>query len=285
MAVNRWFPPDRSDALAWSPVRMGGQMLLDLRSGTENRAYYTGEYDTAAIRSVLRLVGPDWVVLDVGANIGFWTVPLAKALRGGGRLHAFEPVPANFARLVQNVERNEVSLVAQVHQFGLSDAEGVAQISLREDFARGAGTGNAAIVIDSEDLRFECVDIRVFRLDDIFESLKVHRLDFIKVDIEGHEDKFLAGGAEVIRRFRPIIYIEINEPYYERRGVDVTALFENWLHSFSYSVGLRTRHGWRLGAIRERRQVLDDVFFFPSEVGEDCVNRLSAKAGEAGSAA
>jgi FkbM family methyltransferase len=264
---------------------MGYEMLLDLRSSTESLAYYTGDYETAAIRSVLRLMSPNWVVLDVGANIGFWTVPLAKVLKGRGCLHAFEPVPANFARLVQNVEKNGLSQVARAHPFGLSDRNGVLQISLREEFAQGAGTGNAAIVIDSEDLRFACLNIRIYPLDDIFESLKAPRVDFIKVDIEGHEDKFLAGGAEVIRRFRPIIYIEINEDYYQRRGLDATALFENWLHSFSYSVGLTTRQGWRLGGIRERSQLTEEVFFFPSEVAEYSVNRLSAKSSQPESAA
>jgi FkbM family methyltransferase len=275
MIAHRWFPEPQCSKV-WTPMRMGHQMLLDLRSGTELPAYYTGDYETKAIESVLKLTSANSIVLDVGANVGFWTIPLARSLTSGGCLHAFEPVPANLARLAENVHRNRLNATVRLHGIGLSDKKAALKISLREDFQNGAETGNAAIVIDSEDSKFARAAIEVTPLDgETFESLGIDHVDFIKVDIEGHEDKFLAGAAAVIRRFRPILYMEINDAYYARRGVDASELFDQWLHAVSYKAALRTRLGWRLKNVRDRSREFDNIFCLPSEAAEDLLRKLN----------
>lgn len=247
-------------------MRLGYRMLIDLRSKTEYPAYYTADYDTETIRSLQRLFRPNWVIVDVGANIGFWSIPMASALNGDGCLHAFEPLASNFRRLAENVQRNGLDRVVRLHQIGLSNQNAELQLSLREDFSGGAETGNAAIVIDQDDNRFECTSIIVAPLDEIVDALGIDRLNFVKVDIEGHEDMFLAGARKTIQRFRPLIYMEINEPYYERRGVDATKIFEKWQEASGYEAILQSlQHGWALKSIRERKSVIDNVLFAPSE--------------------
>lgn len=158
MVNKRFGPLSQAYCTAWTHMRLGHEMLVDLRSNTEFHTYYLGD-DTEEIRSVQQLITPDSAVIDVGANIGFWSIPLARHLKGRNCLHAFEPVPANFRRLTDNIKRNALDGTVHLHERGLSDQNGSLQISLREDFANGAGTGNAAIVIDSEDLRFKCTEI------------------------------------------------------------------------------------------------------------------------------
>jgi FkbM family methyltransferase len=225
-------------------------------------------------RPALRLIRSDSIAFDVGANIGFWSIPLAKHLNGHGRLHSFEPVSSNLERLNENIRQNVLEETTCLHGFGLSDQNGCLQISLREDFTNGAQTGNAAIVIGPEDLVFRHALIRVNRLDDIFDSLGVKRIDFIKVDIEGHEHKFLAGAVNTIRRFRPILYIEVNRVYYGRQGLDASTVFEEWLTSNSYDAALYRRGTWRLDSMRNCRP-FEDAFFFPSEIAVDSVRKAN----------
>jgi FkbM family methyltransferase len=169
-----------------------------------------------------------------------------------------------------------MNAIVRLHGIGLSDKKARLQISLREDFENGADTGNAAIVIDSEDSKFMWTTIEVTPLDgETFDSMGIDHVDFIKLDIEGHEDKFLAGATKVIRRFRPILYIEINDAYYARRGVDASELFEQWMHAVSYEAALRTRSGWRLKNVRDRRRDFDNIFCFPSEAAEDLLRELN----------
>jgi FkbM family methyltransferase len=276
-AINRQFPAMRSNAIARARMRLGYEIMVDLRAQTEFLAYYTGEYDTRNIRSVLRLVEPHWTILDVGANIGFWSIPLAHALKESGRLHCFEPVPSNFRLLTANVKGNCVSATVHVHQVGLSDRSGTVPISLREDFVGGSETGNAAIVIDGNDSRFQCVQVEVRPLDTLVDSLALNRLDFMKVDIEGHEYKFLAGAAQAIARFRPILFMEINDQYYERQGLDPTTLFQDWLLEHSYVAAFRGLNRWRLDDLSNRRRGLSDVFFFPRENANESIARLEVR--------
>ena len=255
-------------------MRLGHRMIVDLRAYTECASFYTHDYDTQEIRAVLRMFKSDWVVLDVGANVGFWTIPMARMLRPGGKVHAFEPVPSNNLRLRENLGLNGLGSTTEVHDLGLSDRPATLPISLREDFANGSGTGNASIVIDDSDGRFRCRMIKVDALDNIFPSLNVKRLDFIKVDIEGHEDKFLDGASSTIRKFRPILHMEINESYYRRRGLVATTTFEGWAKSADYACALRTSRGWKLWDLRHRKPVIDNVLALPAERADGILVQL-----------
>jgi FkbM family methyltransferase len=265
-ALNRLLlPRSASECIVTTKLRLGYTMKVDLRSLTESLPAYTGDYDNRDIRACLNLLSSDSVALDVGANIGFWTVPIALKVSNRGHVHAFEPLPRNCERLRENLSLNGLGDTVCVHEIGLSDKPASVAISLREDFSEGSLTGNASIVIDDEDRRFDCTTIEVDTLDRIFDSLHLGQVDFIKADIEGHEDRFLAGANSVISRFRPALFIEINEPYYQRRGIDVDEIFQSWLSSYQYVCALRTARGWRIGEIRMRKPVIDNLLFLPRE--------------------
>lgn len=266
------------EPLVIAQMRRGHRMRLDLRSHTEYLSYYTGAYDTAEIQSVSRLLRyrKGWTVLDVGANVGFWTIAIA-AIQGNSecRLHAFEPVESNYKRLLENIHINGLQGVVCGHNFGLSDSETTAEIALREDFETGSQTGNASIVIDDSDRKFPRVAVPLRTLDGIRKNLGIDRLDFIKLDIEGHEDKFLAGAAATIAKFRPVMLVEINDPYYRRRGIDPTALFSDWLGMNDYQVAVRRGSLWVIAALEERKPVLDNVLLLPKAGADEVVRMMN----------
>ena len=83
-----------------------------------------------------------------------------------------------------------------VQRLAISSTPGELCLSLREDFQRGAETGNAAVVIDSSDADFETVSIRADTLDNQAAEFGWDRLDVLKIDIEGHEDPGFDGRQE-----------------------------------------------------------------------------------------
>jgi FkbM family methyltransferase len=259
--------------LAVAPMRLGHEMIVDVRSRDGFMAYYMGDYDTAEIRSVLGLLDSDSVVVDVGANIGLWTVPLARHVKHG-QVHAFEPVKSNFKRLRENALRNSVQSTTILNNIGLSDSPATLLISLREDFSNHSDTGNAAIVIDAEDRQFLTEEITVDTLDNHLRYPGVKRLDLIKVDIEGHEDRFLKGATESIRRFRPAIFLEINDAFYLRRSLDPTELFSAWMRATSYVSVLHERKRWQVSDLDKRRRGLDNVLFLPQEHAGRLLGRI-----------
>ena len=90
-------------------------------------------------------------------------------------------------------------------QIGLSSCRGNAALTLREDYATGSRTGNAALEIDDgADEIWNKVNVPLIALDDYWEN---EPIGLVKVDIEGHEDEFLVGAQKTLLRWRPIIYI------------------------------------------------------------------------------
>lgn len=204
-------------------MRAGHRMLVDRRSTTERGAFYLRSYDQQTIELLSSLIEPGTSALDIGANIGFFTVPLGLFVRdqgAAGRVYAFEPVPSNRERLRENVTMNALGSAVEIVTSALSSRSGTVEISLREDFQNGARTGNAAIVISAEDARFESTQITTVRLDDYAPSKIPTPISVMKIDTEGHEDEVLAGARETILRNRPAILMEVAPSYYERKGVD-----------------------------------------------------------------
>jgi FkbM family methyltransferase len=152
-------------------------------------------------------------------------------------------------------------------QVALSDRAGPGLITLREDFARGSMTGNAAIPTSpSLDRGFNTAPIQFDRLDDVLTKLvdPSSDVDLVKLDIEGHEDLCLLGGWDTMRRLRPTVLMEMNKAYYEARGVDVTERFpavlpeDYWVYRF-------VKRAWTRIASFDECRPLDNVFLVPRE--------------------
>ncbi|HEY0487309.1 MAG TPA: FkbM family methyltransferase [Mycobacteriales bacterium] len=269
----RWVDPLNRAALAAGAdplvvvrMRQGHLLRLDLRSGTEWFAYYSREFDDRRIAAARRLLRtPGAVAVDAGANVGLWAVPLAHHLAAlGGHLLALEPMPANARRLRENLALNGLAEVADVREVAVSDRAGTATLSLREDFRAGAGTGNASLVIDDgTDEQYRRLEVETFPLDALLADAT--RVDFVKADLEGHEDRFLIGAVETFRRCRPVAVLEWNRVYYDRRGVDPTAATAGVLRDLDYRCLRYTAAGWSAGDEFASPRPVDDLVLTPRE--------------------
>lgn len=146
-----------------------------------------------------RRLSPGGVFLDVGANVGLWSVECTAAVGPGGRIFAFEPNPVTVEKLRANVAANGLELVITVFPLALSDREGMATLSCPHDHdtSRLSDAGGAPGIA-----------VRTAPLDALFSpDQPVHG---IKVDVEGHELKFLEGARHLIERCHPWIVIEFN---------------------------------------------------------------------------
>jgi len=129
------------------------------------------------------------VVFDAGAYVGDTALWFCKAVGPQGKVYAFEPEPSNFEKLRANLERNKVTNVIPL-QLALSENEGEMQIT--------SARGGSAITETAGDTQ-----VKVTTVDKFVEANKLPRVDFIKMDVEGHELKILAGARETIKTFKP----------------------------------------------------------------------------------
>lgn len=225
--ASRWLPPIRGkgrlgmflqrqltdfrkddECLREITLRNGSRLRVDIRSHTERMAYWTGDYDQKVISRLLACLPERTSVLDVGANIGFWAVPLGRTLKTlHGSLYCVEPISANYARLVENLALNQLQGVAQAFEIALGETAGTVNFSRDEsDFAL---TGDASLVVGNGPGNVTD-SVRMERLDDFARTQGIARCDFIKVDIEGGEYGFLRGGPDFLSKHRPLIYSELN---------------------------------------------------------------------------
>jgi len=129
------------------------------------------------------------VVFDIGAYVGDTALWFSKAVGPQGKVFAFEPEPRNFEKLKANLERNKVTNVIPL-QLALSENEGEMRVSsgAGSSVITQAGTGKS---------------VKVTTIDNFVEANTLPRVDFIKMDVEGHELKVLTGARETIKTFKP----------------------------------------------------------------------------------
>lgn len=259
-----------SDTIVETVMQDGTKMLVDLSTRTERVSFYTGKYDSFFIETMKSLFNTNDCFLDVGANIGYYSVAIGNYLKqenSTGKVIAFEPFEGNFKRLTYNIKNNNLEDFCVLNAFGLSFESKKAQITLREDFRLGSNTGNAAIPTNEVfDKGFKLSPIQLETLDEVWnrDNTNFGTIDIIKMDIEGHEDFCLQGGQKTIQKHRPTILMEVNKAYYEARNVALDDIFLKLIPS-NYSIYRPVNSKWiPIKSLNECTKN-DNVFLVPKE--------------------
>jgi FkbM family methyltransferase len=184
---------------------------LDLDEGIDLAIYLFGYFEPTTARVLGSLVSPGDTVVDIGANIGAHTLPLAKRLGNKGRVFAFEPTVFALGKLKRNLELNPelADRVTVEHMFLNDDAAGgvpeviysswpLTQAASQHDKHGGVAkdtTGATASTLDRYVAQHEIEQVRL-----------------IKLDVDGHECHVLRGAEQTLRTHRPVIVMEL-APY------------------------------------------------------------------------
>ncbi len=150
------------------------------------------EWEGDLSRLLLSSVKSDTVFVDVGANFGYFTCLVGSAIGAGkpGRVLAFEPNPAMFALLTDNIEVNWSMCPIEPFPYALSNAKGTASFILPD---RRAANARLASAQDPH-----AITIETMRLDDVVPDLLA--VDILKIDVEGYEIGVLQGAMRTIAR-------------------------------------------------------------------------------------
>jgi FkbM family methyltransferase len=161
------------------------------------------------------------VFADVGANQGEVTLFAARRLTQGTAI-AFEPTADNFSRLTSNVRLNGLTNVVALN-YCLGSEPGEVELFAPEDHSHhhrhGWNEGMPSMFAPSPQA-IPVARAAVHRLDDVLPAFDVNRLDVLKIDVEGAELDVLCGAQDSIRRFRPVIVVEINADTYRFAGYE-----------------------------------------------------------------
>jgi FkbM family methyltransferase len=174
------------------------------------QGYYVGEIEYHLVRYVLSLLHSGFVMFDIGAHHGLFTLVAAYELkkRGwDGVIHSFEPSPKNFELLSFNVQQNELGKLVQLYPEAVGDQVQTSNLQINEmenSDNRVHFNGEVRSGGNSENVSIRPVNVTT--VDTFIDS--VPHIDLIKVDVQGAEPLVLTGAEKTIQTHRPVLVIE-----------------------------------------------------------------------------
>ena len=223
----------------------------------------TGSWEPHLVACFRRICRPGSIAFDIGANVGYHTLMLAKLVGTGGTCYAFEPNSENCRLILLGVEQNGFTNV-KLMPIALSDRPGWAYFSPHIGSNGGFATRGAEVADGSGTV------VPVFVLDD----LCLPGADIIKVDVEGAEYKVLKGAEKSICRSRPAIVSEFSLEMTTRVSGVTGAHYLEWIAGLQYDIFLLDRLSSQLVSIPSVPALLDawgsvirieDLLFLPRE--------------------
>ena len=198
---------------------------LHIDDWIQSQLYFLNEYEMPEIKALGRFLNDGDVFVDIGANIGLFTLNAANLVGESGNVIAFEPFKLNWNSLKKNVSMNRYSSV-KIENMAIGEKNG--EISLYYDDSES----NLGMVSFKEKGHSIKESIESITLDTYIENQSITKIDFIKLDIEGGEFNALKGMIETLNRFKPTLLIEIlNDEFYKDNNDSI----ENFLSNLGYS--------------------------------------------------
>ncbi|MHC4575295.1 MAG: FkbM family methyltransferase [Planctomycetota bacterium] len=215
---------------------------VDLSEGIDLSLFLFGNFQKHVSENRLLSLPKDAVIFDVGANFGAMSLQYAK-LVPFGRVYSFEPTFYAFSKLKKNLELNPdlAKRVVAVQSFVSSRSSGETGIKAYASWKVGGATEGTKHRVHGGILK-SADGIGAISLDDFCEENEIQRLDFIKIDTDGHELEVLKGAQKVIGKFRPTIIFEIGIYIMEEGQIgysDYVALFDSLNYSLFDSSNLK----------------------------------------------
>jgi FkbM family methyltransferase len=174
-------------------TQYGVLMCLDLDDYVQRGIFYDA-WEVHEINLLRRLLRPRDVMIDVGANVGLFSLVAARAVSESGAVHAFEPVPGNWQKLEENIRLNQISNV-RVNRSALSDRAGEVTLAIDANMARTSGPNTSGFFTLSQvEKPVRQVSSPAETLDNyVSRELPGVPIRLVKIDVEGAEPRVLTG--------------------------------------------------------------------------------------------
>jgi FkbM family methyltransferase len=227
--------------------RRGIRWRLDLREGIDFSIFLLGRFEPSTAKALARLIKPGDTVLDIGANVGAHTLPLARAVGAGGRVIAFEPTAFAYGKMTGNLAMNpELAKRVTAEQMMLVADEVTKPVeSLYSSWPLDGGArehethGGRAMSTEGA---------QAATLDGYLAEAGIERVDAIKMDVDGWECDVLAGARRTLMEYGPPIVMELAPYVLSERG-----------HSLEELVGLLRAAGYGFRDEADTRDLPDEA--------------------------
>jgi len=240
----------------WVAVEVLDQFVLwiDLHDLAVSQPCLQGNYEPSETAYFIAKLKEGDTVLDIGANIGWYTLVAAKHIRMQGHIHAFEPRPDTLRYLKRTIHDNRLQDLVTVWPYALSDKAG----KLKLVWAKNTTNPGGSFMTTESISGHEAVEIEVAVLDELIPDIAP---DVIKIDVEGAEPRVFRGAQKAIARKKRPILSELHPKQLMRVSEVTPAQYINQMADYGYQC-------WPLEEGRPTRKLKD----FPSDVHKDLIS-------------
>lgn len=226
---------DQSAGFVWRGGPAGARFHLRYSEQIGAHIAMFGFFERAEVESLMDALVAGTSAIDVGANVGIFTIPLALRAAPSGRVFAIEPYAPNVARLLEHLELNGVAN-AELHEVAAGASDGTAELQLSDDPACPSTT-----IVPRHAAAQRTLTVPQRRLDSMWHAAGRPQIGVVKIDVEGSEVTVLEGALDLIRICRPVLLVEtwehlrslenLLEPLGYRRSQPRG--FQRWNHLFA----------------------------------------------------
>jgi FkbM family methyltransferase len=161
------------------------------------------------------------VFVDIGANVGLFSLLASKIVGGEGKVLCFEPTPVTFSRLIENVKLNDFKNI-HIKNLGLSDKQGKLNFYVSNN---GHDAWNS--FAPSQDNKLESsIEVPVSTMDIEFKDIDKSKIKLVKIDVEGWEKFVLYGGKDFLVNYNPTVMVEFTEENTFNAGYPVHDIYD-----------------------------------------------------------
>ncbi|MBL7893203.1 MAG: FkbM family methyltransferase [Bacteroidia bacterium] len=215
--------------------RDGISYEVDLSEGIELSLFLFGNFQKHVSNNKVLKLAKDAVVFDIGANVGLMSLQFAQ-LVPEGRVYSFEPTHYAFNRLLKNISLNAelANRITPMQIFISAESRSNAGI---EAFSSWKVDGSKGEIMHPLHLGTAkpTEGVSSVTLNEFCSINKINRIDFIKIDTDGHEFEILKGAQEAISKFRPKIIMEIGLYVMTEKGIDFS-FYSNYFTLLKYKM-------------------------------------------------
>ena len=205
-SLNQAAPPGLTQVQIAAGLLAGATLKLDLHS---EKDYWLGTYEADLQQALLDWVRPGMVAYDVGANIGYISLSLARVVGSDGLVFSFEAFPENVQRLRTNISLNPEGAWIEVFPAAVVNRGGMIEFQV----GPSGGTGKVSGSTGRQSLAYQTqIRVPALALDQLVFEQHRHPPQVIKLDIEGGEVLALPGMYRVLSEYRPLIFLELHGP-------------------------------------------------------------------------
>ena len=232
-------------------------MKLDLDEWIQQHIYFLGYFDPRGIRYIKNQLYEGEVFVDIGANVGAYSLIASRFVGRSGKVIAFEPASKSFLRLSKNIIMNGLTNIIPERKAVLDKNT---QVELYISNRHNMGM-SSIFHHDSESGVTEKVE--AISLDEYAEKKSIERISLIKIDIEGSEMLALRGMPKIIERFRPKILIELKEETLSHSDYKVNDIVE-FLANAGYEKFIINEQGNVSNDLKQQSKDYHNYLFLPA---------------------